>query len=133
MIIAEGARGERDFVRLLDQGFENLGMAVPLIDGGVGSQAIEVALAFDVINPDAFGALDHDVERMIVVGSVLFFQIDKVLGDDVQRIASDWHSRSFPGMFGLLTLLQQHGQQRHAHVQAVRGLAEIQRSRIVID
>ena len=84
LIVAEGARGQRDFVRLLDQGLQNFGMAVALVDGGIGGQAIEVALAFDVVDPDALGALDDDVERMIVVSSVIFFELDEIL-----RLQSD--------------------------------------------
>ncbi len=46
-------------------------MAVSLVDRRVGREAIEVALALDVVHPDALGALDDHVERMIVVSSVI--------------------------------------------------------------
>ncbi len=52
-------------------------MAVSLVDGGVGGQAIEIAVALDVVDPHALGAFDDDVERMIVVSSVLVFEFDK--------------------------------------------------------
>ena len=79
LVVAKGARGQRDLVRLLDHGLQNLGMAVSLVDGRVGGQAIEIAIAFDVVHPDALGALDDDVERMIVVSSVTFFELDEIL------------------------------------------------------
>jgi len=46
-------------------------MTVPLIDRGIRCQAVEVAPALHILNPRAFGAVDHDVERMIVVSAVL--------------------------------------------------------------
>ena len=55
-------------------------MAVSLIDGRVRRQAIEIAVAFHVIHPHALGALDDHVERMIVVSSIVFFQLDEILG-----------------------------------------------------
>jgi len=55
-------------------------MAVALVDGGVGGQAIEITAAFDVINPHAFGTLEHDIERVVVVRSEFVFQVDEFLG-----------------------------------------------------
>ena len=80
LLVAERARGQRDFPRLLVQGFENLGMAVSLIHRGIRRQAIEVTFALDVIHPHALRPLDHHVERMIVVSSILVFEFDEVLG-----------------------------------------------------
>ena len=54
-------------------------MAVALVDGGVGGQAIEIAIAVDVVHPDALGALDDDVERVVVVGAVAVLELDEVL------------------------------------------------------
>ena len=67
------------FRACLVQGVQNLGMAMSLIHRGIRSQAIEVTFALDVIHPHAFRALDHHVERMIVMSSVLVFEFDKVL------------------------------------------------------
>src|ERR1017187_4253203 len=65
-------------------------MAVSLVDGGVGSQAIEIAIPFHVINPDPFAAFDDNVERMVVVGSVAVFKLDKIFGlqtiDDFHKL-----------------------------------------------
>jgi hypothetical protein len=53
LVVAEGARGEGDLVGLLDHGGHDDGVAVALIDGGVGGKAVEIAAAFDVVDPDA--------------------------------------------------------------------------------
>lgn len=53
LVVAEGARGKSDLVGLLDHGGHDDRMAVALIDGGVGCEAIEVAATFDVVDPDA--------------------------------------------------------------------------------
>ena len=52
-------------------------MAMSLIHRRIRRQAIEIALAFDVIHPDALSAFDHDVQRMIIVRSILLFERDK--------------------------------------------------------
>jgi hypothetical protein len=54
-------------------------MAMSLINGGIRSQAIEVTLAFDVLDPHALRTLNDHIERAIVVGSVQIFQVDKFL------------------------------------------------------
>jgi hypothetical protein len=54
-------------------------MAVALVDRGIGSQAIEVAGALGVINPDAFSTLEHHIKRMIVVSAIPFLELN-VLG-----------------------------------------------------
>src|SRR5664279_5681 len=63
-------------------------MAVSLVDGGVGSEAIEIAIPFHVVNPDPFGAFDNNVERMVVVGSVAVFKLDKIFG---LQMIDDFH------------------------------------------
>jgi hypothetical protein len=55
-------------------------MTVALIHRGIGSQAIEVAFAFDVIDPYALGALEDDIEGMIVMSAVLVLEFDEVVG-----------------------------------------------------
>ena len=75
-------------MRLLDHGLQNCGMAVSLVDRGIGSQAIQIAIAFHVVNPHALGAFDDDVERMIVVSSVLLFELDEVFAS---AMIDNWH------------------------------------------
>ena len=58
---------------------KDLRVTVALIDGGVCGQAIQIAFALDVVNPNALGTLDDYVERTIIVRSVLASQVDKVL------------------------------------------------------
>ena len=95
LLVAEGARGERDFPRLLVQSLQNLGMTVSLVHRGIRRQAIEVAFALDVIHPHAFGALDDHVERMVVVSSILVFEFDEVIGARGFLYEFGCHKRSF--------------------------------------
>ena len=74
----ERARSERHFARLLGQRFDEFRVAMALIDGGVGGEAIEVALPFHVEDPGAFRAFDDDVEGMIVVRAVGLFERDEL-------------------------------------------------------
>jgi hypothetical protein len=62
-----------------------------LVDGGIRRQAIQIAIAFDVVNPHAFGALDDNVERMIVVSAIKLFELDEVLG---QQLIDNGHDNS---------------------------------------
>lgn len=52
-------------------------MAVSLIDRGIRGQAVEVAFPFYVVNPNSFGSLNNDIQRVIVVRAVRVFQGDK--------------------------------------------------------
>src|ERR1022692_768069 len=54
-------------------------MAVALVDRGIGGEAVEVAAAFDVIHPYAIGALDHHIQRMVVISAVKIFEFHKIL------------------------------------------------------
>ena len=80
LLVAECARGQRDFPRLLVQGLQNFGMTVSLIHRGIRRQAIEVTFALDVIHPNALRPLDHHVQRTIRMSSILVFEFDEVLG-----------------------------------------------------
>jgi hypothetical protein len=80
LLVAECARGESDLAGLLLKSLQNFGMTVALIHRGIRSQAIEVTFALDVIDPDAFGALDDYVERMIVMSAIVVLEFDIVLG-----------------------------------------------------
>ena len=78
LVVAEGARGERQLLRLLDHRGEDLRVAVALVHGGVGREAVEVALAVDVPDPDALAADQHDVERLVVVRAETGLDRDQV-------------------------------------------------------
>ena len=88
LVVAEGARGQGDALRLLEHGGEDARVAVALVDGGVGGEEVEVAAAFDVVDPDALGALDDDIERLVVVGAVLVFEPDVLGGGEASAARS---------------------------------------------
>ena len=84
LVVAKGARGDRQLARLLDQRRQDLRVAVALVDGGVGRKAVEVAVAVDVPHPDAAPAAQHDVERLVVVRAeapLAFAQADRISRD----------------------------------------------------
>ena len=53
-------------------------MAMALVDRGIGRQAVEIAIAVDVPDVDAFAARQHDVERLVIVGAEALFGGDQV-------------------------------------------------------
>ena len=63
----------------LDQGFADPGVAVPLIDRGIGGEAIEIALAISVPDPDTLTAGQYDIERLVVVSAQLGLDSDQLL------------------------------------------------------
>lgn len=77
----KGTRRQRHLLGLVDQRFDDFGMAVSLIDCAVCREEIKVFVAVDIPH---FGSLalckDHG-ERMVVVRSVLVFEIDVGLGE----------------------------------------------------
>lgn len=79
LFVAKSAGGQRNFRSLRMEGPENFWVAMPLVDSGVGSKAIKVALSIDVIDPDALGALNDYIEWVVVVSAVTIFQVDKFL------------------------------------------------------
>jgi hypothetical protein len=52
--IIEGSRGESEFLGLVTEGGDDLGVAVALVDGGVGTEHVDVLLPLRI--PD-FGSL----------------------------------------------------------------------------
>jgi hypothetical protein len=84
LVVAEGARGERQASSLLDQRLADLRVAVALVDGGIGRKAVQVARAVHVPDPDALAARQHHVERVVVVGPQLVLQVDQLLGGGIR-------------------------------------------------
>ena len=72
-IVAHRARRQRYLLRLLDERGVDPRMAVSLIERGIGAHAVEIALAGNVPQPNAFGPLDDEIERSVVVGAVALF------------------------------------------------------------
>jgi hypothetical protein len=54
-------------------------MAVSLIDGRIGREAIEVSVTVHIPDPDALTAGEDDVERVVVVGTTPLLQSDVFL------------------------------------------------------
>ena len=130
LVVAERARRQRHALRLVEHRRHDARMAVSLVDRRVGGQAVQVALAVDVVHPHALGALDDDVERMVVVGTVLFLDVYEFLAAQRGRVHEKATSE---GQNGLLFAIPEQRQQRHPDEEAVGRLLEVQRPRIVID
>ena len=67
LVVAEGARGEGQAGRLLDHGFQDLRMAMPLIDGGIGRQTVEIPVAVHIPDMHALAPADHHVDGLVVM------------------------------------------------------------------
>ena len=78
LIIAKSARRQRDFPGLLQQSIQDLRVNVSLVDRRISRETIEIFLSIDIVDPDAFGALDDHIERMIIMRPVLFFDSNKI-------------------------------------------------------
>jgi hypothetical protein len=94
-------------------------MAVALVDGGVCREQIEISAAVSVVDPGSGGALDHNIQRMVVVGSITVFEGDKFRGK---------HERTFlkmrnPGtMESPDTIGGEPGRLRFLYANALSGL-----------
>jgi hypothetical protein len=93
LVVAERPRRERELLCLLDHGGEDPGMAVALVERGVGRQAVEVALALVVPDPHAAAAHQHHVERLVVVGPERGLDRDQVLGRRIRAHFGIKHCR----------------------------------------
>ena len=69
-----GSKGKRS--QLLNHGIFNPWMAVTLVDGRVGRQKIVVALSFHIPYKNTLTSGQHHGQRMVIVGTILFFQSD---------------------------------------------------------
>ncbi|CRE19531.1 Uncharacterised protein [Bordetella pertussis] len=85
LVMAEGPRGQRQPLRLLDHRGQDARMAMPLVDRRVGGQAIQVAPPRRVVQPDPAAARQHHIERLVVVGAE--FVLDPV----APRGGGCWH------------------------------------------
>jgi GNAT superfamily N-acetyltransferase len=81
LVVAERARSQRYARRLVEQRLHNARMAMALVEGRVGAQAIEIAAPVDGVHPHAGGALHHHVERAIVVRAPTVLNPDEVRGE----------------------------------------------------
>ena len=53
-------------------------MAVTLVDGRIGAQAVQIAFPIDIFDPNSLPFRDDDIKRRVVVGTVLCFQVNIV-------------------------------------------------------
>ena len=53
-------------------------MAVALVHRRIGGEEVQVAPPLHVIHPRTAGALDHYIQRMVVVRPILFFERDEL-------------------------------------------------------
>ena len=58
----------------LDQRIDDCGMMMPGIGGGIGGQAVQIALAVDIGNPAATGLANHDIQSLVMMGAVFFLE-----------------------------------------------------------
>jgi hypothetical protein len=79
-VSTKGSRDQGELAALLDQGLDDPGVTVTLIDGRVGGQAVEVLATLDVPHPNAFAAVENDIQGRVVVGSEAVFEGDVFLG-----------------------------------------------------
>ena len=54
-------------------------MAMALIHRRIGRQAVQIAFPFHVVDPDSLRLADHDIQRVIIMGSVPIFELDEIL------------------------------------------------------
>ncbi len=78
LVVTKGPRCQGQLLTLVDHRLGDLGMAVPLIDRGVGCQAVEILVPVHVPYPHTLTAVQNDVERVIVVCAELLLQSDVV-------------------------------------------------------
>ncbi len=83
LVVAESAGGEGEFFGLFDHGIHDAWVAVPLVDGGIGGQAVHVFFAVNVPDPDAVTAFNDDIEGFVVVCSEFIFKQDVLIGTHV--------------------------------------------------
>src|SRR6266404_7742638 len=66
--------------RLLHHGGQDFWMAVALIDGRIGGEAVEVTVAFGIPHPDALAARQNDADRLVVIGAKAQLSRDEIIG-----------------------------------------------------
>ena len=66
LVISEGSGDEGQFFRLFLHGRKDFRVAMALIDGGIGRQAVHVFIAFNVPDPDAFAPVQDDIQRLVI-------------------------------------------------------------------
>ena len=73
-VIVKGATRQGELVGLVDQGLNDFGMTMPLVDGRVCRQEIVILLAVDVKDFGVLAFAENNRQGMVVVGAVLVFE-----------------------------------------------------------
>ena len=79
-VIVKGPRAQRQPPYLLCERLYQLGVAVALVDGAVGRQEVDVALALRVPHVDALAAGEDDGDGVVVMSGVLILGGNGPLG-----------------------------------------------------
>lgn len=87
-IIVKGSRAQGQGAGLVDEGLDELGVAVALVDGAVGRQKVEIVLALGVPDVAALGLAEDDGQRVVVVGGVLVLGLDALVGRGVDAVCA---------------------------------------------
>ncbi|KAI3475961.1 hypothetical protein L1887_62519 [Cichorium endivia] len=80
--VVEGARAERELLRLRHERAHNVRVAVALVDRTVGGEEVEVLTSLGVPDVGALRAVKDDGQRVVVVRAVLGFLVDGLLGGE---------------------------------------------------
>ena len=78
LIIPEGPSRQRQTLGLLLDDLDDPGMAVAMVDGRMATQEVEVLVALDIPGPDPLALGQDGIQRVIVVGRVDIFELDKI-------------------------------------------------------
>ena len=70
-IVVERARAEGQSARLLGERLDELRVAMPLVDGAVGGEEVEVVTVLRIPDADTLGAGEDDGQGVVVVGGEL--------------------------------------------------------------
>ena len=68
---------------MLHESLDNLGMAMPLIDSGIGGKKVVITFAFGIPHIHSLAFCQYYGQGMIVVSAIFFFQLDGFFGTDV--------------------------------------------------
>lgn len=74
-VIIEGTGAEGETGRLIDHDLDQLGVAMALVDGGIGGEEVEIVSTLGVPDGDSSRTGKDNGEWVVVVGGILLFRI----------------------------------------------------------
>ena len=78
-VVIESAAAEGEAFGLVGHGLDDLGVAMALVDSRISRQEVKVFFSFDIPNLGALTFGEDDRQRMVVMGTVLGFQVHSLL------------------------------------------------------